>query len=232
MPIKVISVRIIQTAKNFEQTFAALFLFDSIVTDGDFNYGMKIPDNFIVSIGNLFDLDGLAASKNDPYIKNMVSSYCRRKKKIIINIYGLSKIASALSGFVFEGEVKKEETGDDDWNYEIEGRSTKNMVHPSVISLLPNASTIIIKTDWLGYSDYSYPFSMSKFLSVISSLSSWTNIKVQQWVKTGDYEKSWIHKVWDRYSSEIIKEYFEKGSKISYSEDKERNIVYFNIETL
>ena len=188
MPIKVMSVRIIKTRQNFDTIFKSLFLLDAIVSDGEFNHWTKTNDREIQLILKLFDLELLKSSNVDIYVKNLITSYIRRKRKIIINIYGLRNITSKLSGLVFDGDVDRHKTGDIYWDNDqnfadqfigtIEQRyrntifiqntwnknnlewhkqwslkhykefnsSKSNAIHPAIISLLPNASEIIIKT--------------------------------------------------------------------------------------
>ena len=164
----------------------------------------------------------------------MVTSYIRKKKRIIINIEGLEGVASKLAGFVFAAEVESEESVYDDWNYDFSSLSGINRLHPSVLSLLPNAQIITIKTND-QHKDYSFPFSLLYFSSIICKISTWTIIQVEQWIK-GDWneykDKSWIFKVWSLYESELRKEYASKEMTISYKEDQERNTVYFVCERL
>ena len=133
-------------------------------------------------------------------------------------MYGLSFIATKLSGFVFEEKVSKRSSvwlcG---WNPNQRTLKKLNLMHPSILSLLPNASTIIIKTD-AGSSYYLYPFSMLNFVEVISKISTWNVIKVEQYMYRESSEDSWIYKVWKSQSSELEKEYGSKQLKISYNE--------------
>ena len=109
--IEVVSVRIIETSQNFETVFRALFIFDSIVTDGHFGGFTEIDELKKLElqlIRGLFDLESLNASKIDDYIKNVIRSYIWRKKEIIINMESLKEFAEDLCGFVFVGAVEKQ----------------------------------------------------------------------------------------------------------------------------
>ena len=239
MPIKVVSVRIIGTRRNYESIFKSLFLLDAIVSDGEFNHWAKANDEDIKLIRKLCDLDLLGAANVDKYIKDLISSYIRRRKKIIINVYGLRNIASKLDGLVFDGDLERHKTGDRNWqkskqyttlgydkfNYE------SNSIHSSIISLLPYASEVIIKTTCGD--DYSFPFSLSKLLSAIANISTWNVIKVEQRMTKlmWNNHTSWIFKIWSRYSSRLTREYEAVGLKISYQEEDLSDIVivYFLI---
>lgn len=203
---------------------------------------MEITDENIEIINRLFDLDTLTTSEIDDYIKDMVHSYIRRKKEIVINICGLIDVAPKLSGFVFEGKVEPSMTGRHDlWTIEKLALSQTNLIAANIFLLLPNASTIIIRTDG-GFTEdsISYPFSMSCFLSVINRISTWKIIKVEQCIIERDNkDKSWISKVWNAKSLELQKEYALKNLTISFETDviecgpdgdDREYILYFNIQ--
>ena len=108
--IKVNSVRIIESNKNYQQTFGILSLFDRMVSDHAV-YNKEVNKHTIKSVYNLL----INKSKLlDPYITSMTQSYIRNKKTMAIRIDGLSEIAEHLIGFIFQNKVGKRLTAR--WN--------------------------------------------------------------------------------------------------------------------
>ena len=228
--IKVESVTIIETKQNFKKVFESLFILDSIVSGGTFGENMKISAKHISLIHELMNIGNASSSSisYDPYITSMVKSYIRRKKKIILNMEGLTDIAPKLLGFVFQGKVEKI------WikEYDPLSLNRSNLISSAVLGCLRNVDIIIIKTRYGGY-----PFDLFKFLDVIIPISTWSIIKIEQKVWTKN--KSWIYLLWSNLSlsSSLIAEYEAKNLKISYhtietGQDYWKPIEYFKIERL
>ena len=121
------TVRIVEDNKNYIETFKALSVLDTILSDGWFDE--NISDETIKLIPYLFD--PLTLSLLDDYIHDTVKSYIRRKRNIVINIFGVINVPDFMPGLVFEDKVKFECTTSSDWNPNKElsrkvGKNKKN----------------------------------------------------------------------------------------------------------
>ena len=99
VPIRVETVKIIETRQSFDKVFEALFLLDSIVNNGEFNEDMVVNKKSKNLICDLMNVNKL--SSFDCYIQSIVKSYKWTKKQIDISIWGLRHIAPKLCGLVF-----------------------------------------------------------------------------------------------------------------------------------
>ena len=102
-PILVSSVRIIDSGKNYKQTFAILSLLDRIISAGTIGHD-EVNEDILKSVNKLF-LDEESAF--DPYVRSMIQSYIRNKQTITFRMQGLSRVSETLLGFIFIGNVLK-----------------------------------------------------------------------------------------------------------------------------
>lgn len=210
MPIKVKSVRIIQTCRNYETVFAALYCLDLMISDGV----IYDETDGAVPLKLIKKLLGVANSSSsfDPYISSMVKAYIRCKRQIVININGLSGI-TAVYGFVTEDIIKEVATEKDDCNPDV-SKSRSNMVSPDIVSTFPNAESVVIKA---GNEKDGYPFDMFYFASSMIRASNWKSIRIEQKMsREENFNKSWISKLWQISESELVHHYKQHQLEISF----------------
>ena len=187
------TVRIVEDNKNYVEEFKALAALDVIVSDGLFD-DENVAEDTIKLIAQLFTPSTLLWFDN--YIHKMVKSYIRRKRNIVINIYGAEYVPDIMPGLVFEDKVKFEETTSSDWNPNKE-LSRNNLLSPKLFQYLPKVKDIIIKTREGKEEDKSYPFDMYEFIEIMKDIPSWKKIVIQQKMTGKEYiDKSWISKLW------------------------------------
>lgn len=145
----------------------------------------------------------------------MVKAYIRSKKQIVIALDGLYRIREAIQGFVLEDKIEVINTFEDDWDPESLSTARYNLVSPAIISIFPNATSIIINTGL--YDHEAFPFDMFYILKSMTKISNWNSIKIKQQVdKSENYGKGWISKVWNLSGEILVREYKECGVKLSY----------------
>ena len=208
------SVRIIQTSRNYEKTFAALYYLDLMISDG------AVSDKtIIIPLKLIKQLLGIIKSSAafDPYISSMVKSYIRHKRQIAVNLNGLRKIAASVNGFIIQGEIKSIKTTQDDWDPKSLVSSRSNLISPHIISIFPNATSIIIKT---RNEISGYPFDMFHFADSMVNVSNWKSVKIEQVMRhKQNFNKSWILKLWRLSQSELIHHYKNHQLKISIGKE-------------
>ena len=117
-----------------------------------------------------------------------------------------------------EGEIELIDSTDNDWKAESLTSSRSNLVSPDLISLFPNAVSIIIKTGLFAEDMHvSYPFDMFHFLTIIIKSSNWKSIRIEQMMKGKDnFLKSWVAKLWHLSGSTLTHQYKRKQLDISF----------------
>lgn len=216
-PIKLESVKIVQTSRSYHKVLEALWLLYSTISDCMFDEHdtiAKIPDKTIKLMGKLLDTDKLPSF--DPYIISMVRSYIRRKDKIIINMHGISPVKKEIAGLIIKGELKSLQTRDLGWNPETLSSSEMNLISPNIVSLFPNATMISVKTR--ATDKLSHPFNMF-YLDIISKISKCKVIQVQQTISAKDKGTSWLYKVWKSYQQELTMKYKEHNFNVSFEQE-------------
>lgn len=211
------SVRIIETCRNYERVFAALFCLDKFVSDRYF-YSRK-EDVPLRLIKKLIGVD--ASSLFDSYVTSMVKAYVRSKRQLVINMRGLEAIKEKIKGFVTEHEMQRIDTMDNDWDSSGISLSRTNLVSCDIISIFPNANDILIRA---GHKNATYPFDMYYFATSIIKAPSWKSIKIQQALKDKhNFGKSWIAKLWHSSKSRLIQRYKQHHLEISFDKYEIRN---------
>ena len=214
-PIKVQSVHVIETRRTYETVFSALHCLDTMISDGAFyNNAIKIPMQLIKQLLGIKE----SLSSVDPYVLSMVKAYIRRQTQIAINLNGLYAIKSTIKGFVTEGDIECIDSTDNDWNPESLLSSRSNLVSPDLISLFPNATSIIIKAGLFVKDQHkSYPFDMFYFSRAMMTSSNWKSIKIEQCMNgKHNFRKSWIAKLWHLSESQLIHQYKQQQLEISF----------------
>ena len=220
-PIQIETVKIIGTRKAFTNTLKALSVFDAVVSDGcleaeiDAETGKLMRHLLVPSI--------LSSLPIDEYIKTMVKSYIRRKKRIVVNIYELRWGKRQLYGMAFEGDLRSEKTTPDNWDPN-KPLSRNNLLSPNLFIYLPKVTHILIKT--MGHSDKldSCPFDMYLFLENIIQVQKWKEIIIEQKLIDKEHEnKSWIYKLWMSGAREnIVTAYKKHQLEISFHKQIQR----------
>ena len=229
--MKVESVRIIETCRNYQTVFDALHCLDNMVSGGNLNHRDKnIPMKLIKT---LVDINQSLVSF-DPYITSMVRAYIRRKALIAINFNGLKSVEAMIKGFLIEDKRECVNTTDETWNPESLSSSRSNLILPNVISIFPNAASIHINTK--GPGNYQvYPFDMFYFAKSISAASNWKSITIKQIMQEKrNFSKSWIAKLWRLSESKLVDLYKKEGLNISFHKyeetiDHDYSYEYFEI---
>ena len=228
VPITVKSVTIVDTNKNYKTAFYALYIFDSMVSDGAIRKDIRIPPKVVDKIFRFINFKQLSSSC-DPYIVTMFEAYKRRKKQIVINLAALSRLNKQMYGIIMEDELMRENTYSDDDNSEIcnvtDIESTANLISSNVFQMFPKVHDIIIKTGAMAedfcavVNDHSYPFDLLYFLRIISP-AKWTTITIQQMMvdeKNQEIEDtSWIRQLWSKSSIQLIQEFAKKEISIKF----------------
>ena len=214
--MKLQSVRIIQSHRKYQKLFEALYFLDSITSGVMFQDGMKIDKRSIRLIKNMLEQDTPSLS-NDPYIESMVRSYIRNKKQFIIEMSGLKVIEKAILGIVFDYRLKSSDTWRDSWNPQSLWTSRSNLILPGIMSLFPNIMDITINT---RSGEGSFPFNMVHFLDIITPLTNFESIKIQEGMRGKNMEhKSWIKKLWTVSKRDLIRRYSRRKLKISFNQE-------------
>lgn len=239
--IRVEAVRTVETNKVYKTVFDALYIIDSMVSDGRVNINDFKINSKVMDVMNKFINFQQASSSMDSYMASMVKSYIRRKKKIVINfhMFLFSKLKKEIYGMIIEDEVKEDETENCDVS-DIKSRA--NLLSSNIFKIFPNVQDIVIKTSSPYDNGFSYPFNMFYLLKIIQSSSTWRTINIQQ-MKTDLKNKttediSWINKLWSKSSNKLMQEFGKKKLKIDYQTEIERPgrgcylYSYLNIERL
>ena len=220
--LRVQSVRIVDTNKNYMQVLTALFILDSMVSDAAAD--MKITPEIIKMITEFTSLNQ-ASSTFDRYIVSMVKSYIRRKKQIVINLDELSKQEEKLYSLIIEDGFRKEQTENCDVT-NIESKT--NLISSDIFIIFPNVRHIMIETTTIDDIDGedSYPFNLTYLLSIISSSSTWATITVKQMrldeaiqQKKDMEDTSWIFKLWSSSSNRLMQEFEKNKLKITFGSE-------------
>lgn len=178
---------------------------DGAIYDKDAKIPMKL-------IKQLLGITG--ESSFDPYISSMVKAYIRRKRQIVINFDGLRKMDSTIKGFITEGKVQKL-THDENWNPKSLSSSRCNIVSSNILSVFPNAVSVIINTR--AKKTTGYAFDMFYFVTVIIKASNWESITIEQKMSNPkNFNKSWISKLWHAAESELVHHYNQYQLEISF----------------
>ena len=214
------TIRIIDGNRNYETELKALAAADMILSDGTFD-----PEN--MSRQELLVMQGLFTPSKlplfDDYIHDMVKSYIRCKKNIVINIDFLQYVWREIPGLVFQDEVKFEETTSNNWDPN-NPLSRNNLLSPNIFEYLPKVKDIKIKTRYGDEEEKSFPFDMYEFIETMKDIQSWKKIVIQQVMIGKEYEdKSWINKLWTSDSKgqdALISHYSKYKTGIMFDKQK------------
>eukprot|EP01084_Bolivina_argentea_P079427 144087_1 len=185
--LKIESIIIIKTAKNFEDIIHALHLFDHMIS------GAKCRENVHISKSDVEILDILINNKLmmlstteckksepsiDPYVANIFDVFLHKKLQIEIYLLYLENYFKKISHLVvhnvkYTGSRRRERR-----NTQAEENNVDlvNMFNVKILSIFPNVTEVIIHTtgeSGTGYGyDPEYSFDILSFLSSIKSSKS------------------------------------------------------------
>ena len=229
--IRVQSVRIVDTNKNYADIFTAAFILDAMVSDAKlYDYYMDITSNHIEMVNAFTNNFEETISSCDPYIASMITSYIRRKKYIVINLWGLAwmdKKYKAVYDKIIDEDVKAERYRKL-YHYHTDKcdvtniKSRMNLISYDIFKIFPNVEDIMIKTESPNHGD-ALPFNMYYFLEIISSSTTWKRINIQQRMlrSVGKEDESWIFELWSKSSDKLIQEFEKKRFNIKFETRKE-----------
>ena len=193
---------------------------DCIVTGADMKYsGLQISNIDMTIIQNLMNdfLGKPTTNKFDDYIYSTFKCFCQHKKQIVLDFHQLEHADNKIRDLmIYSLDGVAIYTGDREKKRDIS--DYVNVFRLAIFKIFKNAKTVvIITTDSLGASSYS--FSLSLLLSLIEAASLDKVI-----VKAVTYEhysgKNWIYSLWKSSSKTIKEEYDGKNYKISIKKVK------------
>ena len=228
-PIRVESVRIIETGQNLENVFKALFAVDSLFS-GVCDYKCDKGDMELLTMLILKTKEMLTNSKGDPYAISMIKSYINRKQNITIDIYytcvaiATNKADHGLitGGFiqssykVIQGIHSRNPCFDDLFKY--------NLIALNIFRVFKRCKTMIIRTTQPplpGAKAYCMPFNMIKFLKIISQATYWNKIEIHGNTENAK-QGTWIQSTWQLFEQHLKTEYEKKQMSIKFVSDRLR----------
>eukprot|EP01084_Bolivina_argentea_P293722 505236_1 len=210
--IRMVSVRIVDTAKNYEEFFTAFHAFDYIVSTGGIN-DETLKNKYIKIVKNCIDyMIGQSNNNFDTYVNDTFYLFCIKKTQVVINLHnlccGLSKSAKleTLTNYLVTSVMEEEEI------YDETECTNRNMVNKQLFKIFPNVQEIIIYAGEKNYKRYhrkTYSFSLQLFLDVIEQQKSWNKISIKAYHHMS-YGKS--------VSSSWLKDYFTTTIKQAFNE--------------
>ena len=154
----------------------------------------------------------------DPYILSMIKSYIRKKRQIVINLMGLSRLDKQAYDLIIEAGLKPT------MDVDLDDIGRCNLMSHKIFEILPFAANVIIKThctkstcgtEWDG----AYAINMYHFLDIICKSKVWKVIIVEQMMANyKTYQRCWIRDLWNETSEQkqMIEAYRKKRFKLSY----------------
>lgn len=98
-----------------------------------------------------------------------------------------------------------------------------NLISPDIFEIFPNCKSFHISTNTPGFDvDYSYPFNMYQFLTIITKSSSWEKFEISHTIEEAK-RGSWISKTWEALSGSLINTYGSKQLAIQFRSDQAQN---------
>ena len=200
-PIRIVSIIIVKSAKNYTNSMRALYLFDAMIS-AVYQAGIRkegdASDYQLISKLMQWTLSGgvVGSSEIDEYIKKEWTLYLQNKKTIDLNLLYMNAHYKSMSKLVMFN-VKKITDG------VVEGND--NMLRTEWISMFPNVWNVAIYT-----SKDSYKFRLESLLQSIKGMSATVR---SIWVFDG--WKGWIGPA---LTDEISAAFNAGGWNVSYSD--------------
>ena len=161
-PLRIVSIVIARTAKNYRKMMHSLYLFDAMIS------GVKVGSRFKMKIGqtecdliaNLINLTlqsgDIGSSVFDDYLEKEWDLFVQNRRHIILDLFRLDEYFQSLSQLIM---FSVEENG----SSTVKGKD--NVIRPEWISMFPSLETVTIITagDW-------YMFRLEALLDSLSSI--------------------------------------------------------------
>ena len=213
MTVKVETLIIMETNQNFMDIFRAMFIFDSMMSNGAVK-AKDITDKDMDILNSLIiNRDNEESSQAvDPYIASMLDSYIRTKQHVIINLERLHDDATNkhYGSFILD---KLECIKKNDYEVQNENDDVKsNLISPNIFKILPNIKSMVIDTSY--GSSHCYPFNMFSFIDTILVSSTIEQVKIHDITFTKN--NSWIGRLWSMLSRDLKDKCKEKGLIIQF----------------
>eukprot|EP01084_Bolivina_argentea_P277802 474422_1 len=140
------------------------------------------------------------------------------KKQITIDMSSLDDDYNKhkMNELIIESGLNKYKTEDINENT---FNSRFNLLSSHILTKFRNVTHITIETLG-GRKGYSHGFNVLLFLEVITSSTSWLEIKIQQTIDPEEDETSWINILWSSSSSEIQDAFNKKQLKIKKMQNR------------
>merc|ERR1712228_62663 len=190
--IKVESIRLTKSKKNFETFFVSLFYFDAMVTAKRGMDDLKINSNQRGVIKSL--IKWRLGQKKDPkmneYLYQTFDAYTNRKKQIEIDFLYLSDAKESMYNLIVHSLEEGAESKDEN--------DTVNLLLPELGKIFQNVKSVHIDAGW---GDDQFPFSLFAFLRLVQA-TKWQQVTIKA---TG--ANNWISVLWKASKSFIEKQY-------------------------
>eukprot|EP01084_Bolivina_argentea_P004324 8226_1 len=187
--INIQSIRIIETAQNFEPLFRSLYLFDCMCNGTNvWLSGMEAKTHDAKVISSLLT----ETHDINAYVIQTFKLFSVQKHQIIINISNLNEYFGKMHHLIMHS-VKDQLL--DQWNSnDYDFSSHSNLMLSTVFKLFQNVQHVIVYTSHLN-GETIYPFSLILFCQNIIHSLSWTKIEIKAACETVTKD-SWINKIW------------------------------------
>eukprot|EP01083_Nonionella_stella_P063988 166363_1 len=148
--IKIETVRIIGTTKNYRRYFKSLFRFDSMLTGVLPSTSEQKPtdkDSNILSQLVMYKTTRQGAVDDyPPYILWTFEAYAKNKTRIDIRLGVLRTWFEKLNDLIMTKIVQRVRETSDKIEFKLDGQKTTNLLKPKIFKLFDNLKTIIIDT--------------------------------------------------------------------------------------
>eukprot|EP01084_Bolivina_argentea_P020279 37728_1 len=205
--LRMVSIRIIETAQNYQFFCRAFYTFDVMVS------GNILPNKFIINKSVIDILNMLINSKVngtqhrfDQYVNDTFDSYCLRKTSITIIFRVIDTYFSKLKHLILRDVVNygiKNGNRVDNKSEHKNNDATSNLLKSQIFKIFPNLEYVeLFTTTKLRRSNGDYPihmFSLSSFLSLIECQKPTIKYYVcanRRQEKDGQYTGvTWLHNI-------------------------------------
>ena len=200
-PLRIASILIVETAKNYEVAMRALYAFDAMISGVAHFKQYKVTANKSERkfISNLIN-GHVDSMKLDLFLKNEWNLFVQKKKEIVLNMGRLNDYSNSLLDLIMNDMVKGKS---------IEPKGNENLFKTEWISTFPSVKSIVILDYWL-----TYKFRLEALLTAVQSISTSSKVIVID-------EGKWTRKA---LNDEISETYREAGYSIKYSRKVKRDI--------
>ena len=182
--LRIVSIAIVQNAKNYRKMIRAFYLFDAMISGVDmFECPLKEKQSDFDLLSDLIkftlnESDG-GFTDFDLYLKNEWKLFLQNKTEITVNLRWLNDYFQSLSKLVMFNVVRN---GGYDaergglWSDTANGKD--NVLRPEWISMFPSLHSVTIRTG--GYGDL-YKFRLEALLESMQSISPSVTVNVKDW---------------------------------------------------